>query len=103
MWRISPHGHGDLLRIGLWAVLLLFAASASRATPAVFFKRARGGHILAIVLIGMNLFSDLVNTVLNIEPRAILRVAARMALMNKLREQRMTERSSSSWTVPATG
>jgi hypothetical protein len=60
MWRLNPHGHEGLLRIGLWAVVLLFAASASCATTAVgLWKRARWGHILAIVLIGINLLSDL--------------------------------------------
>ena len=65
MWRLNPHGHEGLLRIGYWAVALLFAASASCAIAAVgLWKRARWGHILAITLIGINLLSDIVNTVL---------------------------------------
>ncbi len=75
MWRLNPHGHEGLLRIGLWAVVLLFAASACCGTAAVgLLKRARWGHILAIVLIGINLLSDIVNTVLGIEPKAIVGV-----------------------------
>jgi hypothetical protein len=75
MWRLNPRGQEGLLSMGHWAVLLLFAASASCATTAVgLWKRARWGHILAIVLIGINLLSDLVNTVLGIEPRAIVGV-----------------------------
>ena len=34
MWRLNPHGHEGLLR-GLWAVVLLFAASACCGTAAV--------------------------------------------------------------------
>jgi hypothetical protein len=82
MWRLNPHGHEGLLRIGYWAVLLLFAASASCATAAVgLWKRARWGHILAIVLTGINLLSDLVNTVLGIEPRAIVGVPIALVIV----------------------
>ena len=56
MWRLNPHGHEGLLRIGYWAIVLLFSASASCAITAVgLWKRACWGHILAIVLIGINL------------------------------------------------
>lgn len=73
MWQLNPHGHGGLIRIGLGAIVLLFAASASCATTAVgLWKRRRWGHALAIVLIGINLLSAIVNTVLGIEPRAIV-------------------------------
>lgn len=75
MWRLNPHGHEGLLRMGLWAIVLLFTASASCGAAALgLWKRARWGHVLAIVLIGINLLSDIVNTVLGIEPRAIVGV-----------------------------
>ena len=75
LWRLNPHGHEGLLRIGDWAVVLLFSASASCAFTAVgLWKRTRWGHIFAIVLIGINLLSDLVNTILGTESRAIVGV-----------------------------
>jgi hypothetical protein len=75
MWRLNPHGHEGLLRLGLWAVLLMFGASASCAATAVgLWLRTRWGHLIAVVLIAINLLSDLVNTVLGIEPRAIVGV-----------------------------
>lgn len=43
MWRLNPHGHEGLLRIGLWAVVLLFAASASCGTAAGFGNARAGG------------------------------------------------------------
>lgn len=90
MWRLNPHGHEGLLRMGLWAVLLLFAASASCASTAVgLWKCARWGHILAIVLIGINLLSDLVNTVLGIEPRAIVGVPIALAILLYLISRRV--------------
>lgn len=65
MWRLNPTGHEGLLRIGLWAIVLLFGASASCAAAAVgLWRRARWGHNIAIGLIAINLLSDVVNAVL---------------------------------------
>ncbi len=90
MWRLNPHGHEGLLRIGLWAIVLLFAASASCGTAAVgLWKRKRWGHILAIVLIGINLVSDVLNTVLGIEPRAIVGVPIALAILLYLMSRRV--------------
>ena len=75
MWQLNPHRLEGLLRIGYWAVVLLFSAAASCAITAVgLWRRARWGLVLAIVLIGINLFSDLVNTILGTERRAIVGV-----------------------------
>src|SRR5687767_9988350 len=75
MWRLNPHGHEGLLRIAYWAVVLSFQPPRLAPSPTwVLWKRARWGHILAIVLIGINLFGDLVNTILGTEPRAIVGV-----------------------------
>ena len=92
MWRLNPHGHEGLLRIGYWAVVLLFAASASCAAAAVgLWKRARWGHILAIVLIGINLLSDIVNTVLGIEPRAIVGIPIALLIILYLLTKRVRD------------
>jgi hypothetical protein len=90
MWRLNPHGHEGLLRMGLWAVMLLFAASLFCGTTAVgLWKRARWGHILAIILIGINLVSDIVNTVLGIEPRTIVGVPIALAILLCLMSRRV--------------
>lgn len=92
MWRLNPHGHEGLLRIGVWAVVLLFAASASCATAAIgLWKRARWGHILAIVVIGINLLSDIVNTVSGIEPRAIVGIPIALAIILYLLRKRVRD------------
>ena len=91
MWRLNPHGHQGLLRLGYWAVVLLFAASVSCAIAAVaLWKCARWGHFLAIVLIGINLISNVVNTVLGIEPRAIVGVPIALAILLYLMSGRVT-------------
>src|SRR5436190_15977224 len=80
MWRLNPRGHEGLLRIGYWAVVLLFTASASCAAAAVgLLRRERWGYILAIALIGINFLSDIANSVLRTEPKAI--VGAPIALL----------------------
>ena len=90
MWRLNPHGHEGLLRVGDWAVVLLISASALCAVTAVgLWKRARWGHVFAIVLIGINLFSDLVNTILRIEPRAIVGVPIALLIILYLLTKRV--------------
>jgi hypothetical protein len=90
MWRLNPHGHAGLLRIGLWGVALLFGASAFCAAAAIgLWRRARWGHIVAIVLITINLLSDVANTVLGTEPRAIVGVPIALALLFYLMTKRV--------------
>ena len=90
LWRVNPRGHEGLLRIGLWAVALLFAASASCAAAAVgLWRRARWGYIVAIALIAINLLSDVANAVMGTEPRAIVGVPIALALLFYLMSRRV--------------
>jgi hypothetical protein len=82
MWRINPRGHEGLLRIGLWAVVLLFAASISCAAAAIgLWRKSRWGHAIAVTLITINLLSDIANAVGGTEPRAIVGVPIALALL----------------------
>jgi len=90
IWRLNPRGHEGPLRIGFWAMVLLFAASMSCGTAAVgLWRRARWGHILAIVLIGITLLSDLGNSVLRTAPRAIVGVPIALAILLYLMSRRV--------------
>jgi hypothetical protein len=90
LWRINPRGHDGLLRLGLWGVALLFAASASCAAAAVgLWRRARWGHIVAITLIAINLLSDIANVVLGTEPKAIVGLPIALALLFYLVSRRV--------------
>jgi hypothetical protein len=90
IWRLNPHGHAGLLRIGHWGVALLFGASAFCAAAAIgLWRRTRWGHIVAIALITINLLSDLVNTILGTEPRAIVGVPIALALLFYLMTRRV--------------
>jgi uncharacterized membrane protein (DUF2068 family) len=90
MWRLNPRGHEGLLRIGAWGVLLLFAASASCAASALgLWKRARWGYLLAMILIALNLLSDVINAVLGSEPRAIVGVPIALLIILYLLTKRV--------------
>jgi hypothetical protein len=92
MWRVNPHGHEGLVRIGLWAVLLLFAASASCAAAAVgLWRRAGWGHKIAMALITINLLSDIANAILGTEPRAIIGVPIALAILLYLMSRRVRD------------
>ena len=90
MWRLNPHGHEGLLRIGLWGVALMFVASASCAVAAIgLWLCTRWGHTIAIVLIAINLLSDVVNAALGIEPRTIIGVPIALAILLYLVSRRV--------------
>jgi len=90
MWRLNPHGHEGLLRIGLWGVVLLFGAATLCAAAAIgLWRRAGWGHKIAIALIAINLLGDLVNTILGTEPRAIVGVPITLALLFYLMTKRV--------------
>src|SRR6267142_6068250 len=56
MWRLNPRGYDGLVRIGLWAVALLFAASLACAAAVIgLWRRTRWGQATAITLIAINL------------------------------------------------
>ena len=90
MWRLKSRGHEGLLRIGYWAVVLLFTASASCAAAAVgLLRRERWGYILAIALIGINFLSDIANSVLRTEPKAIVGVPIALLIILYLLTKRV--------------
>ena len=90
MWRLNPHGHEGLLRIGLWGVALMFVVSASCAAAAIgLWLCTRWGHTIAIVLVAINLLSDVVNAALGIEPRAIIGVPIALVILLYLVSRRV--------------
>ena len=92
MWRLNPRGHDGLTRIGLWAVALLFAASILCGAAAIgLWRRARWGHAMAVTLIAINLLSDIVNTIIGAEPRAIIGVPIALLLLLYLLSRRVRD------------
>jgi hypothetical protein len=92
MWRLNPRGHDGLVRIGLWGVALLFAASISCAAAAIgLWRRTRWGHGIAVGLIAINLLSDLANAVMGTEPRAIVGIPIAFAVLLYLLSKRVRD------------
>jgi hypothetical protein len=92
MWRLNSRGHEGLIRIGPWAVVLLFAASIFCAAAAAgLWRRARWGHRIAVTLIAIILLSDIANTLLGTEPRAVVGIPIALALMLYLMSKRVRE------------
>ena len=61
------------MSIGWWAVVLLLAVCAACLAAAIGLGRgARWGHRVAVTMIAINLIGDIANTVLGIEPRALI-------------------------------
>jgi hypothetical protein len=90
IWRVNPRGYQGLMRSGSWGVALLFAASVSCAAGAVgLWRRARWGHRVAVTLIAINLLSDVANSVLGTEPRAVVGVPIAFALLLYLISKRV--------------
>lgn len=82
VWRLNPRAHDSLTRIGVWAVVLMFAVSVSCAAAAIGLRRgSRWGHRLAITLIGINLGGDIINVLSGTEPRAIVGVPVAAAIL----------------------
>lgn len=100
LWRLNPRGHDGLVRIGLWAVLLLFTASASCLVAAIgLWRGARWGHKIALVLIAVNLLSDILNAVSGNEPRTIIGVPVALAIMIYLMSGRVKRYFTAARTV----
>lgn len=92
IWQANPRGHAGLMRIGLWAVALLFVASVSCAAAAIgLWRRARWGHVTAIALIAFNLLSDIANAIMGTEPRAIVGIPIAFAVLVYLLSKRVRE------------
>ena len=68
--------------MGRWAIVLLAAVGTSCATAAIgLWRGAIYGYRFAFVLITVNLIGDIINTLLGIEPRAIVGVPIALAIL----------------------
>jgi hypothetical protein len=82
LWRLNPHAYEGLSRLGIWASVLLFVVSFGCAGAAIgLWRRRRWGHLLALIIISINLVGDLANAVTGAEPRAIVGVPIAGAIL----------------------
>ena len=82
LWRLNPHGHESLVKLGSWAVLLMLTVSALCAAAAIgLWRCARWAYWLAVGLIFTNLLGSLGNLLLRAELRAIVGIPIAAALL----------------------
>ena len=82
MWRLNPRAREGFGRMGLWAVVLMFAVCiACSFAAAGLWRGAVWGHRLAIGVLVLNLLGDAINALSGLEPRAALGVPIAGALV----------------------
>jgi hypothetical protein len=75
MWSLNPRAHESFSRMGMWAPLLLgLVCLACAASAYGFFAGERWGYPLGVGVLLVNLGGNVVNSVLGIEPRALVGV-----------------------------
>ncbi len=90
MWRLNPRARAGFAVMGQWAIVLLFTVGVSCAAAAIGpWRGSRYGHRIAFGLIAINLVGDLINTLLGIEPRAIVGVPIALAILLYLASNRV--------------
>jgi hypothetical protein len=73
IWKLNPRARVGLGAIGIWAVLLLFVVGLACATAAIgLWRGARWGYVIAIAILTINSFADVLNVISGNEPRAII-------------------------------
>ena len=71
IWRLNPHAHENLSRLGLWAVLMMSTVSMLCAAAAIgLWRGSKWGYWFAVGLILTNLLGNVINVALGTEPRA---------------------------------
>jgi len=75
IWLIKPRAHDVFLQMGGWSFLVLSTVCLACIAAAYgLLTRKRWGYRLGVALVVVNLAGDIIETILGIEPRAIIGV-----------------------------
>jgi hypothetical protein len=92
LWRANPRALEHFRVMGSWAVVLMAVVGAACALCGIgLLRRARWGHRLAAGILAVNLVGNLVNSVLGVEPRAIVGVPIAGGLIAYLMSPRVRQ------------
>ena len=90
IWRLNSRAHDSLIRLRLWAVVLMLVVSVCCAAAAIgLWYGSRWGHRLAVSLIGINLVGDIIIVLIGTERRAIVGVPVAAAILVYLMSARV--------------
>lgn len=82
IWRLNPRAHQAFSSMGFAAISLMGTVCFACAAAAMgLWHGRRWGRWLAIGLLSVNMLGDLVNSVLGIEPRAVIGVPVVLVLL----------------------
>jgi len=75
IWRLNPEARVGLTKLGGWGIALMLVVAIACATAGIgVWTRARWGRQVAITLIALNLFSDVLNAVIRGDWRTLMGV-----------------------------
>src|SRR5262245_7342627 len=82
IWQLNPHAREGFNRIGAWAIVLMAVVCiACILTTIGLWRGRRWGYWLALLMLVMNLFGDLINVISGTEPRAIIGIVIVVLLL----------------------
>ena len=89
LWRLNPQAHNGFATMGIRAVVLMLAVSASCGTAAVgLFRRTLWGLWTAVAVLGINLLGDTLNFLIRNDWRTLIGMPVGALLIFYLLSQR---------------
>src|SRR5262245_27023582 len=89
-WSVNPAGHAGLLRLGVWAVLLMFGVAVACTTAAYgLFMGRPWGRAFAIGALAVNAGGDALSAVVRHEPATLIGIPIAVLLIAYLRKARV--------------
>ena len=81
-WRINPHAHEGLTRLGNMSVVIMSAVFVACLLSAIgLWRGLEWGYWLAIVVLVANLIGDIINVIAGSERRAIVGIPIALILI----------------------
>ena len=90
IWRLNPHAHERLIRLGSWAIVLMSVVCIACVCAVIgLHLRQLWGYWLAVGMLGANLVGDLTAVVTGREPKAIVGVPIALVVLIYLMRRRV--------------
>ena len=93
IWRLNPQARETFTHLAAWAiVLMVIVCIACFSTVVGLWRRRRWGYWLAVLMLAINLFGDLINVLSGAEPRAIIGVPVALLILVYLSRRSIRDR-----------
>ena len=82
IWQLNPQAHETFSHLGGWAIVLMGVVCIACFSTAIgLWRRRWWGYWLAVLMLVINLFGDVVNVISGTEPRAIIGVPVALLIL----------------------